>query len=351
MGSRAFKIRDYKSGDEHRILDLYQEAYGKRIDIHRWRWIYDSKNTHSIIVLAESRDGLIGHVSGLVKTIVYQDHEFKAVHSLYAVVRSKVRRSGLFIEMMRRLESHAMDLGADFIYGFSYHNYVFRALNKIGRKKIGVIPLYVLPIHPLKLSSLKVPIANKISFVDNTTRNIVSILAQSWPTTPITNFKEVHEALWLNNRPENKFAVLRNKDYMDWRYTKWSGAGYRLMSLSESTELDGFLIFRVEEKWGVKVVFIMDIVIPYNNVEGFDKLLGGVVDFALNAKADAITAMGVRDDMWTARLVSKGFIKVPQMFLPRVVGMTLKPLKDKPILEKAMDINNWYLSWGDTHYV
>ena len=115
--------------------------------------------------------------------------------------------------------------------------------------------------------------------------------------------------------------------------------------------LKGYAILRSEVKWGLTMVFVMELVTQADDEDAFDRLISGITAHALTMGADAVSIVATPAWTWTDRLLSRGFLKAPDMLLPRRIRLTMKPLVSSILPGELLDQGRWMLSWGDTFYV
>ncbi len=346
-----YSIRPYKTGDAQGIIALYARTFGREVEYSRWKWLYLNQVYPSVIVVAEQHGKIVGHVSGLLKPMVYFGRSSTALHSFYAMVDSKYRRSGMFMDMMQVLEKQTLQSGADIIYGFSYQEQVFPALQRLGRQEIGLLPVYIMPLHPIRLGTLKVPAAKYMESLDSAAARVFGNGASPLPTMPAIAFDQAYEDLWLRVMHQRAIAVPRNTTFLSWRYSARPGGGYRVMAVQGPAGLEGYAILRTKMKWGLTIVFVMELVVPHQDSDAFDRLVSGITYFALSMGADAVSLVAGPACTWADSLMAKGFLKAPAMLLPRKIRLTMKPLIPGVQLHEMMDPGVWMVSWGDTLYI
>ncbi|MEJ5339290.1 MAG: GNAT family N-acetyltransferase [Aquificaceae bacterium] len=105
MGKHVI-IREYKHGDEVRILNLFHEVFGKDLPIELWKWKYMNHGLGTFVTVAEEGDAIIGHY-GLVPRRV----KFEKLEGLSAVVsdvmvhsskRGAFTKRGIFFRLVEQ---------------------------------------------------------------------------------------------------------------------------------------------------------------------------------------------------------------------------------------------------------
>jgi len=338
-------------GDADGISELYSRCFGRDSRDKHWQWLYHGQDYPSLIVVAQHNDRIVGHVSGMIKPVDYLGRAATALHSFYAMVDNRYRRTGMFMNMMQMLEENARAAGADIIYGFSYQKQVFPALQRLGRQEIGDLPIYIMPLHPIRLGTLKIPAVRYMDLLDNAFTMLMNNNASPLPTMPSVSFDKAYEDLWITSSRQDTISAHRDKKFLTWRYSARPGGGYRTMVVEGAGGLQAYAVLRTEKKWGLTMVFVMELVVPDTDNEAFDRLISGITSFALTMAADAVSLVATSACPWRDSLMSKGFLKAPGMLLPRNIKLTMKPLMPGVQLRELLDMGRWRISWGDTFYL
>jgi len=88
---------------------------------------------------------------------------------------------------------------------------------------------------------------------------------------------EAHDNLWLKHKDKLKLAVVRDKQYFDWRYSRHPKENYRFLSVSKTGVLVASIAFR--ERWieteshKTKDFILMDLVTDYSDLENLENII------------------------------------------------------------------------------
>ncbi|RJP28103.1 MAG: GNAT family N-acetyltransferase [Candidatus Omnitrophota bacterium] len=80
----------------------------------------------------------------------------------------------------------------------------------------------------------------------------------------ITYFDERFNDLWRRCSPYYQILVKRDKDYLNWRFTR-SPSQYRIIALVDDTKVYGYIVISVNEKNGLKKGAILDLLAANDN--------------------------------------------------------------------------------------
>ena len=115
--------RDYNSGDEYRILDLFKQVFQREMGLNFWRWRFlENPFGKAIIKLSFDRDILIGHYAVIPMDVQVQGETIKAVFSMTTMTHPEYSGKGIFTCLAEDNYRLCQDKGFNFVYGFPNRN-------------------------------------------------------------------------------------------------------------------------------------------------------------------------------------------------------------------------------------
>ena len=88
--------RDYKGGDEYKILDLFSKVFNKKMSLEVWRWKYmNNPFGTGIIKLVFDGEKLAGHYSVIPMVVQVEGKPIKACLSVDTMVDPDYRGRGI----------------------------------------------------------------------------------------------------------------------------------------------------------------------------------------------------------------------------------------------------------------
>ena len=101
--STLIDIREYKSGDEKGILNLFNEIYTASREEEYWRWQFmENPWGESVIVVAEEDSKIIGQCTLIPTKIIINDKEILAGHSVDTMISKEYRGKGIYEKMAKK---------------------------------------------------------------------------------------------------------------------------------------------------------------------------------------------------------------------------------------------------------
>lgn len=223
--SRDFTIRLYKDGDEHGIIKLFKEVFGREMSLEEWRWKYfgeDNEKFYSSVAVSEAGD-IIAHYGGMVRRMVFNGREIKVLSIGDVMVHTKFRGTKLFKKVAKTTPEEAYKDGFIFGYGFPNH----RAM--LLPEKLGIYE---------KVEDVYESVKDA-QFASNHLRFIYKLF-------PLSYDDERIDTLWEALKDSIKMSLIRDRKYLRWRYKKHPFFGYELWGLKKrwQQKLAGFAVLR-----------------------------------------------------------------------------------------------------------
>jgi len=250
------EIRLYREGDEIGITKLFHEVFGREISLEEWRWKYTgegNKKVYSAVAIDE-RDRIVAHYGGMPHRMIYQGREVYGLAIGDVMVHAKYRGLRLFKEVASMVPEEAVKDGIILGYGFPNER-ALRLPEKLG--------LYE------KIED--VCEANKETrFWNNPARYVYKLFPLSYDDRRIDD-------LWEEVKYSYVLSVVRDGDYLRWRYQRHPLFSYELWGLRKrwSSRLRGIAVLRREDE--KERVLIMDFVCPANEMYALFQKIENVV--------------------------------------------------------------------------
>jgi len=238
--SEKYIIRNYEKGDEHEITSLFREVFGKEMTLDQWNWKYvvpGKGRIYSKVVEDMSRK-VIGHAGAVPLRGKLWDKSIPFFQIADVMVHPRARgflgRESVFGKMIKMLFE---DLGSEFPAIFCY-GFPGRRPYILG-ERIGVYDTIEHGVDCLKsLSPFKTPFF----------RRTFRMRSVEW------NDERLNQ-LWRSASQELHLSVIRDRDYLLWRYADNPYFAYELLGFFYSEKLMGWAVVREAEE----EVFVIDL--------------------------------------------------------------------------------------------
>jgi hypothetical protein len=157
----------------------------------------------------------------------------------------------------------------------------------------------------------------------------------------LTHFDQRFDGLWAEVGTGSPIAIVRDADYLNWRYSQYPFEGVEAFSLERGSDLLGFAAIHKAWEGEERFVAVLELAAVSDPPGAHAQLLGEVVRRAVAAGAATITAR-TADPHLDALLVRFGF-------RPRTSSYSPVTYKNNTSLGDDLfeDASSWYLSQGD----
>jgi len=312
------KIRLYEEGDEMGITKLFYEVFEREMSLEEWRWKYvrgGERKVYSAVAVDE-RDGIVAHYGGMPHRMIYQGREVYGLAIGDVMTHAGHRGFKLFKEVASLVPDEAVRDGIILGYGFPNER-ALRLPEKLG--------LYE------KIED--VCEANKETrFWNNAVRYVYKLFPLSYDDRRIDD-------LWEEEKDNNVLSVVRDRDYLEWRYQRHPLFSYELWGLRKrwSSRLRGLAVLRREDE--KERVLIMDFVCPSNKMEALFQKIENVV----------YAAGGKRLTLWHPEYLKGKMIRMG--FSVGSAGTSIPRTTHEQTLRKNEIAGRFFYTMGDTDFL
>ncbi|MBU3193968.1 GNAT family N-acetyltransferase [Clostridium algidicarnis] len=227
-------IEKYKTGDEYRILELFNEVFKKEMKLEYWRWRYN-KSRKKYINLMWDDENLAGHYAVFPIKVKYNDRFIESGFSMTTMTSSNYKKLGIFKTLAKNLYLDSYN-ELEVIWGFPNNNSLHGFVKYLEWKKLFDINMLMIDIE-LAERELK----NK--------NNLIHI---------IDKFTNDYNKLFLDVSNEYDFIVKRDIEYLNWRFIKNPVNKYYILEYREDNVLKGYSVYKIYNEENVLYSDIVD---------------------------------------------------------------------------------------------
>lgn len=274
------------------------------------------------------------------------------VQSIDTLTDSAYRGRGLFQRLAQSSYDRCAAADAALVYGFPNGSSAFGFFERLGWTRMDPVPFLV---RPLRLRYLLARLGAPPSVLDRTPRR--ALIGSTTDVVPppgrelrvITEFDESFDALWTSFSADVGVAVHRSASYLRWRFSENPIGRYKTLAIFERGELIAYVIFRVAEKHGGRVGYVMELLHrPGRHADASIALRQALVEMA-RSEVDVVLAWCLEHSANRAAYRRQGFVTLPERVRPIELHFGARHLRGSNVA--VCNRRSWYLSYCDSDTV
>ena len=323
-------VKAYTSGDEEDILILFQEVFGKPMDMQFWKWRYkENPYGEGIIRLMYEKDKLIGHYAVIPLPLWLKGRIENAAFSMTTMTHPNYGRQGIFTRLASEVYSTCNSLGIKIVFGFPNKNSYYGLTNRLDWLGLGQIQYW-----------------EKKGYLD------LDYLREDFYCNEISYFRDKSDILWEELKWNCSVIVPRNSKFLNWRYIENPWNEYVIYAVEDKKEaFQGYIVLKIFQSELDDVGQIVDIfVVPNSNA--IVALIKKAFEFFRNNNVSVITIWNSELNHINKVLLKLGFLRKKWVGFdskewPTYFGIKIINYSDQKI-EITKMLDNWYLMMGDS---
>jgi GNAT superfamily N-acetyltransferase len=359
MSTSAAKwiARPYREGDEEGILDLWKAVYPERSYVREewlkwWRWMYrDNPRGMGVVVLADAQGKIVSHAAEIPVMMKIGSEEVLTSIALDAMTHPDYQRQGALAALvkMRREESEKRGIRATYgfrnKYAYPYPNLATRLVMFDG----ATIEKVLLPVDwkaalrtqtgsrlVLALGPAAGRLAEAVVFRPRKAR-----CPEGLSIEQIERFDGRADRLWARVSQRNRVIVVRNQQYLNWRYADPPHRRYTRLVASRAGDITGYAVFSCAEVEGTRIGCIVDVLAESGEVA--ECLVAAAAGRCREEKAALVWSARIAGTPLADAFRRQGFITAPRSKSIVVKGWTTSP----ELAAELREPGNWFLQMGD----
>ncbi len=312
------EIIDFKKGDEHHILELFNIVFKRPMKLSSWYWRFQNNPAGKYMIkLMWEGDQLIGHYA--VSPVVLNVNGIKQLStlSMTTMTHPDFGRRGIFGKLANALYNDLeSNYGVKAIWGFPNSNSHYGFIKNLLWKDLGAIS------HLTKNVDGVIPeLSNKIN-------------------TPET-FTNEHALLYKEVTKDFGVSIDRSSEYLNWRYIDNPNANYGIFDYRD-TELKATMIAKLYPSSGadIKDIYITECGIPLESISLLQEFISHIIAY-YNC---AINTVNIWLPIFDKRYI---FFEKNRFVIsgkPTYIGVRA----ENSLSNSLNDFRNWYYSYGDS---
>lgn len=355
---KSFEIRGYQSGDEMAICALFEKVFGKPMgkteSIRHWRWEFLENPADGLFVqLAWDGDKLVGQYTASPVYMYADGRNITAALSHDTMTDPEYARLGIFRNTAEALYADQKKEGHFFIYGFPNRNSIHGFIKHLQWQRIMTVPVHVRPIRMIKNISRYLSAGMRVSQKEESILNVASLPYDKSGVYNLRIEKEFGnwaDELWKSCRNQHRLWVVRDRNYLNWRYVLKPENQYNIVSAWEDDKPIGYVVFAFIDMNFGKSVFVMDFVTDLNYKGAAELLLSSVINAAHENACAVASVLLTPGSKYLHIFRKKLFLPLPEYIFPQPLYFGARSF-DSSFNHLIFNPKAWSISWGDNDVI
>jgi len=353
-------IRAYREGDEGGIFELWkavhpEETYVSEDWMKWWHWKYQENPAGKArIWLADHSGKIVGQYAIVPVAMKIGCENVVCAQSVDTMTHPDYRRQGMFETLAKAVYAEAEKEDTHIVYGFPNQFSYSGFLNNLNWFDIAPARIIFKPLS--WQNALKAEIKNrvllKISAIGGNLADIMFFRPKKSPVieglsiTQTSRFDERVNHLWARVSGQHRIMVIRDNNYLNWRYVTAPGLEYTVYLAEKNGEILGYIVLRTLQREYRKVVAVLDILADSEQIA--QSLVSQAIEHCKQEKADLIYCNIIANKTYIQAFKNNGFISVPFVKGAPFCAHSSSPDISKDFLK---DAKNWFIQIGDSDIV
>lgn len=346
MADTNIKARPYREGDEKSIIDLFNRVFDSSMTLEEWEWKYKKNPAVTApadwITVLEKDGRIVGHFASMPFDVKYKN---KTVKSGQAIDTMLDPTEKMGIKFLYELYKCHLAANTRPLFGFGFPN---EKAYLIGKKFLGYQNLGEF-VQLFKRFSLRSAVKRRFPNIPSFMLNIIHRLSRKffslsvkednrYLTEEANDFDDRINVLWDKAKERFGITVIRNKDYLNWRY---KDKGFKIFLAKQGEEIHGYILLRIGVRDDAKVGYIVDI---FSRKDATDALLARALKVFIEHDVDFALCGLVKGDVMEKDLLVAGFRRHKDVKPLQIACVLTSDGIDRNYIMKA---TNWHLSYGE----
>jgi GNAT superfamily N-acetyltransferase len=361
-----WEIRKYKETDEEGIAELSRICEGGPKPLDRWGNTYTASPFGYFIAVVESEGKIIGHMASVTLPMKIGQETKLGSRAEALMVHPNFRRKGIFLSTGKFLTA---EIGKEkVVCSYCLPNEIARSGHlKYGWFDVCYIPLLARDMNPLykllwksKVMETSIYAAfRSFIFYHKRIQKIAKFLLRmpfmirKSSSPPVTTYQEnntkIRSIKSFDNRINNFWesastnygiAIVRNAEYLNWRYSDNRYFKYRMLIAEKKDEVLGYVILGTSQLHK-RVGMIVDLLTLRDDGYIVQQLISESIKWFRNEGIYRIDSLVLGNKLYLEALLKNGFHVSGKV--PLLARVNSQEIDDKFL----RDFRNWYLTFGD----
>ncbi len=355
------QIRNYQPGDENAICDLFERVFGKPMgkteSLRHWQWEFLENPVKGLLIkLAWDKNKLVGQYAASPMLMYADRRNITAALSKDTMTDPLYGGLGIFRDTAGALFSEQTNAGEGFIYGFPNGNSIHGFINGLQWRKLMPTPVHIRLLRITKsfwqrISKSEQPSSIKgkgsLSHLESF---LLKLKSARYKLRLEREFGDWADELWQRCRDQHRLWVIRDKNYLNWRYVNKPENEYNIVSVWKNDTPVGYTVLTCSNRNFGNTLFVLDFMIDLSFQEAADLLIRYVVNVAKCSAcvfASVLLSPGSKYRRFFRRNL---FLPLPERLFPQPLYFSARCF-DASVDYLVNDPKVWSISWGDSDVI
>jgi GNAT superfamily N-acetyltransferase len=342
----SLSTRPFREGDQEAVARLYLETFATAVGAEYWQWKYLRNPSGQVwIELAFDGDRCVGQYAMLPVLLSVRGETTPTLVALDNMVHPDYQRRGI----LKKLEAGLAARRPNDIpyYTFVNENSYPMYVKHFGWTWMGPLGVFMKPLGVDSLARRFAPL-RLLSPAFAAYRSLYGNRANPLNATAIDDFDDGIAELWERNKARYGVTFDRSLRNLRWRFLD-APVAYEKYALRDASGLRGYAVVRIEEKFGLKIGWFLDLFLDAEAATGAG---GGPALFSDALRAVEQHLLGRCDFLsmiapaqaWERSCRRAGFRRVPSRLLPHQFYFCVRG-NNSPHAA-VLDREAWYFTWS-----
>ncbi len=345
--------------DLARYEALFEANNDPRIDgMLEWRYARNPAGPDSVVLLGVDTESEVEQGVGLyaisATRMRVDGRNVVGAQSLDTLTDANYRKQGIFGWLCRENYDRFQERGGQIVHGFPNANSCWIFENRLDWHMLNPLPFVIRPMKTGYLASRLTERAGLGTVGRALDVRVPIIPGRPNPgirIAPIEEFGHAHDELWASFSQTIGVCVTRDAAFMQWRLREHpEAAGYHALGAYEGDDLLAEIVWRVEEKHGGIVAYLMEWLCRPGHARAARSLFREAAADMRQRDVDVILAWNDVSFPNASLYAQVGFLPLPEHIRPIELNWGVRVL-DPDLVGIATRRESWYISYLDSDTV
>jgi len=347
--------RPYTKDDLAEYLKLTLSEHGESADISNApyiKWLYEQNPAGEVNMwLAEADNKIVGSYSTIPVGLLVNGKTILGSQALNILTHKDYRGKKIFITLAElSYQNGFKDRNIALIYGLP-NKMIYSGYPKyLNFTNIGNMPLLI------KINNLGDLLKEQSRFIPSWFFNLagkcvfrrqrLSYDRKRLKIEEVVSFDDRVDRLWKANKNLFENIVVRNKQYLNWRYMNNPTRKYAAFSIADLADnLKGFVVCKTTSIRGIKAGLIGDLFVEKNDGQIADLLIKKAEEYLCEQGSNLLSTLLFKHIPFYNTFLRNNFIKYPSFLGSKSFPVIVRSMDKKQRFISGLE--KWYLTMGD----